>query len=360
MRIAFLDLPFHERIGSSRFFREFLNTMGTVDTHYIHFKEKHILRELIEADYDLYILWQLEPFVPFFVYHQCRVALVPMYDGCQGLGKGYWQAMRGARSINFSQALTEEQVDSGLQSLTLQYFPNPNDFRVQHDFSKGHALFWQRRPEQGLTAEFADIVLGDHVETVHVHNAPDSGFADQWPVMPRQTESRWSPDPDYFNRLMDQHNVFLAPRIAEGIGMAILEAMARGMFVIAADAPTANEYLTHGLNGYLFPIDFIRTPASLHFSMADAKRMGTLARETIENGYHRLRSRDDEVREFLSSIPRPKRPYIVSGREERLYLDAAIKFYARTRYFKRNIRLTLNYRLQKLGQTQVVAPFFSR
>lgn len=360
MRIAFLDLPFHERTGSSRFFREFLNTMGSVETHYIHFNEKHILKELIEADYDLYVLWQLEPFVPFLVYHQCRVALVPMYDGCHGLGKEYWQTMRGARSINFSRALTEEQAGSGVQSLTLQYFPNPVDYTVKNDFSKGQALFWQRRPEHGLTAEFADILLGDNVDSIHVHNAPDSGFADRWPVMRRQTESRWRPDPHYFNDLMDQHNVFLAPRIAEGIGMAVLEAMARGMFVIAADAPTANEYMTHNFNGYLFPVDFIHKPAQLHFSMADAKRMGAMARETIEAGYWKLRNRDDEVRDFLSSIPRPGRPYIANKREERLYLDAAVKFYVRSRYFKRNIRMTLNHNLQKTGLTQLVSPFLSR
>ena len=359
MRIAFLDLPFHARTGSSQFFREFLSTMGTVDTHYIHFNEKHILRELVEADYDLYILWQLEPLAPFFIYHQCRVAVVPMYDGCHGLGKGYWRTMRGARSVNFSRAVTDEQVNSGLQALTLHYFPNPAHYSVQSDFSDGRALFWQRRPEHGLTARFADMMLGEQVKTLHVHNAPDSGEPEKWPVTSRQSESRWNADPQFFNRLMDSHNIFLAPRIAEGIGMAVLEGMARGMLVIAADAPTANEYIKHNQNGYLFPREMINSPAPLQLPIAEAKRMGENARKSIEIGYRTLRSRDDEVRDFLSSIPRPKRPYIINRREERLYLDAAVQFYARTRYFKRNIRMTLNYRLQKLGLVQFAASFLS-
>ena len=49
-------------------------------------------------------------------------------------------------------------------------------------------------------------------------------------------------------------NVFFAPRATEGIGMANLEAMAHGMCIVAHDDATANEYLIHKQNGYLYNI----------------------------------------------------------------------------------------------------------
>jgi glycosyltransferase involved in cell wall biosynthesis len=41
----------------------------------------------------------------------------------------------------------------------------------------------------------------------------------------------------------------------EGIGLSFLDAMAQGMVVIAANDATMNEYISHGVNGYLFDID---------------------------------------------------------------------------------------------------------
>lgn len=356
MRIAFLDLPFHRKTGSSQFFRTFLERMGQVDIHYVEFNEPHILRELVEAEYDLYILWQLEPFVPFFVYHRCRVVIVPMYDGCHGLGTPYWKAMRGARVINFSSALAREQVDAQLTTLSLQYFPDPSLFHIQSDFSTGRALFWQRRPEQGLNARFADRLIGQCVDTLHVHNAPDTVSPDDWPVAPHQTESRWQDDHHFFSKLMDRYNIFIAPRLAEGIGIALIDAMARGMLVIAANAPTASEYISHGANGILFPLDLIHTPKQLAFSLEEARRMGERARISIETGYRRMRAQDDAVMSFLATVPRPKRPYLMSAREERLFLSAALQFYQHTRRFKRNIRKTINYRLDRIGLRRMFAP----
>jgi hypothetical protein len=60
-------------------------------------------------------------------------------------------------------------------------------------------------------------------------------------------------------------NVFFAPRAREGIGMAFLEAMARGQCVVANHAPTHSEYITHNVSGVLFDL---QNPALLDFSGA--------------------------------------------------------------------------------------------
>jgi len=51
----------------------------------------------------------------------------------------------------------------------------------------------------------------------------------------------------------DQHSILLLPSYAETWGLVILEAMARGLVVIASDLPAISEYFINNRNGYLVP-----------------------------------------------------------------------------------------------------------
>ena len=62
----------------------------------------------------------------------------------------------------------------------------------------------------------------------------------------------WLPR-EAFEAAVREANIVVAPRAREGVGMVMLEAMARGCAVIGLDAPTMNEYITHGSNGILLP-----------------------------------------------------------------------------------------------------------
>jgi glycosyltransferase involved in cell wall biosynthesis len=60
------------------------------------------------------------------------------------------------------------------------------------------------------------------------------------------------PRQDYLG-LFNQANIFIAPRLSEGVGLTFIEALARGCAVFAYNAPTMNEYISSGMNGYLLP-----------------------------------------------------------------------------------------------------------
>ncbi len=49
------------------------------------------------------------------------------------------------------------------------------------------------------------------------------------------------------------HEILILPSYSETFGMVILEAMARGLVVLASDLPAIREYFVDGRNGYLFP-----------------------------------------------------------------------------------------------------------
>ena len=52
--------------------------------------------------------------------------------------------------------------------------------------------------------------------------------------------------------LMKNCNVFIAPRKKEGIGMSIVEALSKGMYIVGYNDSTMNEYVTNEKIGYLF------------------------------------------------------------------------------------------------------------
>jgi len=53
--------------------------------------------------------------------------------------------------------------------------------------------------------------------------------------------------------LLDAHGIFLFPSYFEGAGKACLEALSRGLCVVASDNGAMQGYIRHGVNGYLAP-----------------------------------------------------------------------------------------------------------
>ncbi|MFV0444357.1 MAG: glycosyltransferase family 4 protein [Planctomycetaceae bacterium] len=89
------------------------------------------------------------------------------------------------------------------------------------------------------------------------------------PDVHSQVEFRsWMPFAELRN-LFDTHGLFLFPSIAEGFGRAALEAMSRGLCVIASDGSGMRDYIESGVNGWLHPIGDISRFVTGTRSMAD-------------------------------------------------------------------------------------------
>lgn len=58
--------------------------------------------------------------------------------------------------------------------------------------------------------------------------------------------------------LYDQHGLFVFPSFFEGAGKAALEAMSRGLCVIASDTGGMHDYIQHGINGFLCEVGNVR------------------------------------------------------------------------------------------------------
>jgi len=293
MKLLFLDHAFHRKTGSSRFFLDFLKSVGDVSLEFFDpgraESEIERLSSLAFADYDLIVIWQLEALAYLPLSVGVSTLIIPMYDGSGVQPPEHWAALSGASILNFSYNLHVSTRDLMASARLVQYFPDPKSFTRATDFDRPRVVFWHRRGDQ-IDTETVFRLLPGNFEAIHVHVAPDDPnetvTIPSWSTRYGLTQSRWFEDPKGFSELIDSCNVAVCPRFTEGIGMFMLEAMARGMCVIASSWPVHNEYIANNINGMLFD------PGSYGaLDLSDAARLGGAARKGVEAG--RLRWEED-------------------------------------------------------------------
>lgn len=309
MKVLLLDHAFHKATGSSGFFVALLRQRFVVDHRFIDAESPDadpVFRE--DLTHDIVVLWQFDYLAPLFMARGMRTVVVPMYDGSANMPRPHWQAAQGARFVNFSRTLHERVLAAGGASLHVRYFPRPVDEREIVDLPDVGAFFWQRRPRE-LPARVVTQMLGTSLRALHIHCASDIA-GEQAPIDPASlgvpgltvTQSSWF---DTQARYLDQLrrcNVYVAPRISEGIGFAFLEAMARGMCVIASDQPTHTEYIANWISGVLFnPYQ----PPQVALGVDQVRVIGRMAWQSVRIGREQWEAEEPALLDWIASTPRP-------------------------------------------------------
>ena len=313
MKIKFIGHSYHISTGSSKFFIEILEKLGTVDTtwdeEWIKPEKRISLSDL--EHYDLIVIWQV-PHIARRIPEELKkkTVFVPMYDAVANIGAKFWRRLRGLRVICFSYTNFIECKNNGLQCFYIQYFPEAGS--VAKSFDTLRLFFWQRQeaPNWRTIAGYLPIAQFD---CIHLHAAVDPGAGNF--VRPLECEfqkfnirvTQWFDNKQEFLRELDKSNVFFAPRQNEGIGMAMLEAMQRGMVCVGLNAPTMNEYIVHGLNGYLVPVE-----ADECVHITDGQQIAANAAAMLATGRQRFERQISDLYEFLTGEVLPKFRNVVS------------------------------------------------
>lgn len=304
-KLLFVGHTFHTRSRSSAFFLDRLHDVFDVETLFVN-PETLKMADLPDGDFELVVLWQIDFLAPVFIAMGYRTVVIPMYDASAGLPDLHFKLMREALFINFSVNLHLRTIRLGCRSLYARYFPDPSAFDVVSDFGTLRGFLWQRRPDE-IDVDLVDRLMGDSLSTLHVHNAPDYGEAPQ--IGNAQvgfghctiTQSTWFESQADYLKVLESCNVYFAPRRAEGIGLGYLEAMARGMIVVAGDLPTHNEYISNWYNGIL-----INPDDTSSFNIISPARIGKNARTTIQLGRSNWLLQLRTLLENLSEFAQPR------------------------------------------------------
>lgn len=301
MKIAFFDHSYHKKTSSSFFFLEVLRGLGNVKIIYDELSQNgsHSSSwvDFDDRDYDLIVIWQIHSPFEILSGNHPNVLFVPMYDALLVDDRFFWkQEFQKAKILSFSWKLHQEVIRRGAISRVFQFFPDPTKLRQVRDYSTPRVFFWYRRPPIDL--DFVVKLCPKSTSHLWVHNAPDPGEK-KLNLSRINNEnlkvSTWFKSRSEYQAALVDCNVFVAPRLNEGIGMGFLEAMAHGMCVIAPDTPTMNEIISDNGNGLLYDL---RIPYPLDFSRV--RDLGLRARETVEMGHERWMASKDNLAEYIA------------------------------------------------------------
>lgn len=215
--------------------------------------------EPVDINFSRYIFCQLPPPQSWLQRIPEKIIWLPMWDNVEYRRQKWWNTLpKALRVVAFSDAVYQRARHAGLKTIHLKYFKNPEAF-TPANWSNGRVLlYWNRT---GLISpEFLERLCTTlHIDKLLFRSQTDPDVAKsstfQVPHYLGNTQVETLPvfknRQEYFDATRDA-NVFIAPRKSEGVGMAFLEAMARGCAVLALDRGTMNEYIVSGENGYLF------------------------------------------------------------------------------------------------------------
>lgn len=313
MNLLFVDHSFHAKTNSTKFLQDILSSFFSVSTLYVDPENSLAdLDQQVPPATDIIVILQMDYLAPAFLAMGLRVVVVPMYDGSANMPDLHWVLCKEARFVNFSHHLHVGISRCGCESMLVKYFLPPVHRKEIKDFTTLKVFFWQRRPDQGIHLQLVERLLGNQLESIHIHDSPDDPNVDSSPYLIETlpdvtyTKSTWLKKKSNYYDLLDQCNIFIAPRLSEGIGMATLEAMARGMVVLAADFPTNNEYISNWVNGILFNPDHV---GEVNLQ-GRCTSLGLMAWQTAQVGHTQWLASIPSLVEFIRATPPPSRPRI--------------------------------------------------
>lgn len=306
-KILYIGLEFHLKTRSSQFFIDILKKYYEIDFIWCGQFEASLdimNSRLIHNDYTAVILFQIMLTKEKLELLNCQnIILIPMYDNDLNITYGKWRQFSQYKFIHFSKTLFDKLNFLGVtNSVYLQYAPKPDQsIKNIQSGKKAKLFFWQRA--NALNLEYIKKLIDpSQIESIHLHRLSADAQNDPFFQEPNQadvkkyniTYTSWFDNKEDIEKIMQASDIFIAPRLYEGIGQAFLEAMSYGKCVISPNHPTMNEYIINGYNGILF--DY-HNPQLLDIS--NFRLLGENAKKTILDIHNEFIAQESKIIDFI-------------------------------------------------------------
>ena len=257
--MAFVDEHIHQLTKSGDFmlniFSEHFEVTRYWDDSYLTGKNV----PLVELNkYEYVFFWQALNGIDELKKIKGKIIWVPLSDGYPDEFT-LWKLLSSdvpIKILSFSEKMTQVCKRFGIETMTVRYYLNPDDFQLNIPKTGRHMFFWYR--SNLYFKEIKKVINSKEIDSFTYRSNPDIAFSreliepsDIETFKMKLVETKYTSREEYFN-LLSQANIFIAPRKKEGIGLSFIEALAMGMAVVGYNNPTMNEYIINGENGYLF------------------------------------------------------------------------------------------------------------
>ncbi len=261
-RLAYIDYWSHKYTRSGDFLREILSEEFEITDFWWKEKEKIPFNEINNFKY-IFFFHVFFPYQIMRKFKDKKIMWAPMYDALNFRNSFFksifWKQMSrlGIKVLKFSSKITESIGKETVASLNLNYFLKP-EFNSEIDkYSKLNIFFWDRGRIN--IDEWLKLFNKDEINKIVYFPKPDPGEQTnekRYLEIKKEynfelIEKKFMPKSDFIN-VMKKCNVFIAPRKKEGIGIAMVEAISRGMYVVGYNDSTMNEYIKDNKIGFIF------------------------------------------------------------------------------------------------------------
>ncbi len=263
-KLAFVDYWTHQNTKSGDFLREILSEKFTIYDFWWKEKEKIPLEEISKFDY-IFFFHVMFPYQIMKKLNNKKIMWAPMYDALNFRNylsqSVFWKQMSslGVKVLSFSDKVVESIGKEELKFLKLNYYIKPNLSNDIKDLKKINIFFWDRGRIK--IDEWIKFFNKKDINEIVYYSSVDPGmkestafeaandFTYNFKII-KKNEKFLSKDK--YLELSNHCNVFIAPRKKEGIGITIVEAISRGMYVVGYNDSTMNEYIKDEKIGFLF------------------------------------------------------------------------------------------------------------
>ena len=261
-RLAFVDYWSHKSTKSGDFLREIFSEKFEITDFWWKEKEKIPLDELNKFDY-IFFFHVMFPHQIMRKLKNKKLMWAPMYDALNFRNSFFksifWKQISnlGIKVLKFSNKINDYIKDEKIDCLKLNYYLKPNIISSFKNQSKLNIFFWDRGRIQ--LNEWLDLFEEDDINEILYFPKPDPGQkineTNYLNIYKKYNfkiiEKNFMPKANFIN-IMEKYNVFVAPRKKEGIGISIVEAISRGIFIVGYNDSTMNEYISNNKIGFIF------------------------------------------------------------------------------------------------------------
>ena len=240
-RLAYIDYWSHQSTNSGDFLREILSEEFEIVNFWWKPNEKIPIEEINKFDH-MFFFHAMFPYQIMKKFRNKKIMWAPMYDALnfrnQFFESIFWKQMSslGIKVLKFSNKITKSINNEDIESLKLNYFIKPNFLPKTNEGNKINIFFWDRGRIQ-IKDWLYLFDKKDLNEIVYFPN-PDPGIFkikennlnQQKKYNIKYINKKFLPKNEYL-KIFEKCNVFIAPRKKEGIGLTVVEAISKGMFV---------------------------------------------------------------------------------------------------------------------------------
>lgn len=251
--LAFVDHSFHMKTRSGDFLRKIFKEKYNINDFWID-RNLNFDKEIF--DYDNIFFFQILP--PLKVLNKLKfknLMWAPMYDSPHypiGFSPLLWRIIEhyNIKIISFSKKLSKQISKYKINFLDLKYFIKPIKNK-NRSINKLNIFFWYRGDID--YNDWSNILLKDNIRKIIYFDTLSKNRSSRFKYnkLIKYIHKPFAKK-KYFKKLIMQSDIFVCPRKKEGIGMANVEALAYGKYLVSNYDSTMSEYIINNKVGIFF------------------------------------------------------------------------------------------------------------